>query len=110
MGSVRDIYVLQEKAGDAYCGRLLTGLPVNRPEFAMPHPDFVPDLVGISEDEAAGMKAALHAEAKMALECIFGAEQLRKIPTLIPVLQVGLASSLHHNKKTNEVYPQTSPI
>jgi hypothetical protein len=110
MGSVRDIYVLQEKAGDAYCGRLLTGLPVNRPEFAMSHPDFVPDLVGISDDEAAGMKAALHAEAKMALECIFGAEQLRKIPTLIPVLRVGLASSLHHHKKTNEVYPQTSPI
>jgi hypothetical protein len=68
MGSVRDIYVLQEKAGDAYCGQLLTGLPVNRPEFAMSHPDFVPDLVGISEDEAAGMKAALHAEAKMALQ------------------------------------------
>ena len=36
----------QELAGDAYCGRLLTGLPVNLLEFAMYHPDFVPDLVG----------------------------------------------------------------
>jgi hypothetical protein len=33
MGQVRDIYVQQERAGHAYAGRILAGLPVNSPQW-----------------------------------------------------------------------------
>jgi hypothetical protein len=43
MGSaVRDVYMLYEKAGDQYIGRLTAGLPVLSEQFAVSNPAFIP--------------------------------------------------------------------
>eukprot|EP00957_Ditylum_brightwellii_P192937 14690689-Ditylum_brightwellii.AAC.1 len=40
MGKVQDMYMMYEKAGDQYIGRLLIGLPVISHMFAASHPQF----------------------------------------------------------------------
>eukprot|EP00957_Ditylum_brightwellii_P118733 9055750-Ditylum_brightwellii.AAC.1 len=40
MGKVQDTYMLYEKAGDEYIGKLMTGLPVMSNWFAASHPQF----------------------------------------------------------------------
>jgi hypothetical protein len=42
IGAVRDVYVVQEKASDQYCGRILAGLDELSAAFAVSYPDFVP--------------------------------------------------------------------
>ena len=41
MGRVLNIYCLYERAGDQYCGRILSGLPTLSPQFAVLPPEFV---------------------------------------------------------------------
>ena len=42
MGKVKDTYLVHEKAGDAFVGRTVTGLPINSEQFAAFPPHFVP--------------------------------------------------------------------
>ena len=39
IGSTRDVYVVQEKASDEYCGKILAGLPEHSAEFSVSYPD-----------------------------------------------------------------------
>jgi hypothetical protein len=110
MGAVRDIYVLHEKAGDHYCGRILAGLPVNDAKFAVSHPDFVPVEDGMSEEELARKKAEVDLEVLKVLYEIFGHDQLDKIPTMPPFLKIGLASHLQHRDRLDQEYPPESRI
>ena len=96
MGSVRDIYVLHEKAGDQYCGRILAGLPVNDHKFAISHPDFVLVQDGDTNESLAAKQADLEKHVNEVLNSIFGSNQLKKYPTILPFLRIGLASHLHH--------------
>jgi len=41
LGTTRNPYIAQEQASDEFCGRILCGLPINSPEFAVSYPDFI---------------------------------------------------------------------
>ena len=110
MGAARDMCVLQERAGDGYCGCTLTGLPINKPEFAMSHPDFVPDLTNKTAKEIKQAKKKVKDQVRDGLHELFGHEMLVSFPTVMPFLRHGLASSLHHKLKTNGVRPSNLPI
>jgi hypothetical protein len=110
MGSVRDIYVQQEKAGDHYCGRILAGLPINRPEFAVSYPDFVAIKEGMDDAAFEVASAELDIKVMNRLRDMFGHEELHSFPSIRPFLRIGLASHLHHRQELDAEYPLSSPI
>jgi hypothetical protein len=109
MGAVRDIYVLHEKAGDHYCGRIFAGLPVNDAMFAVSHPDFTPVEDNMTEAQLEEARREVDSLVSHALDVLFG-DRGRRILTLFPFLKVGLASHLRHRDRLDEVYPLNSPI
>ena len=110
IGGQRDIYVLHARAGDTYCGRVLSGLPLHKAEFAVSFPDFTAVKEGISVEEMTKKQSSLDEKVKKALYDIFGKESLSSFPKLIPVFRVGLASHLHHRDALEKAYGATSPI
>jgi hypothetical protein len=110
MGSIRDIYVQQEKAGDHYCGGILAGLPINRPEFAVSYPDFVAIKDGMDDAAFEVASAELNIKVTNQLYDMFGREELRSFPSIRPFLRIGLASHLHHRQELDKEYPISSPI
>ena len=112
MGKNRDVYIAQEKASDTYCGRILQGLPEHSPEFAVSYPDFVPiDLEqslerGVSETELAERQKVVDHQVTIALQSIFGLENLQAFPTIQRLLRIGLASHLLHLESYSKpIYP-----
>ena len=127
MGRNRDVYIVQEKASDQYCGRILVGLPEHGVEFAISYTDFVAlDLEqsvsgGISEEEHNIQQAELDKKVDAALDCIFGVERLAKFPHIRRLLRIGLASHLYHQKEydvpidpadpdSSKTLPDSSPL
>lgn len=110
MGQVRDIYVLQEKAGDHYCGRLLGCLPVEKAEFAASVPEFSPVADGMTEEERAEKQKLIDIDVTAALEMLFGADNLRKMPTIQPFLRHALAASLLHRDELSKMHPDDGAI
>ena len=39
IGSTRDVHVVQERASDEYCGKILSGLPEHDASFSVSYPD-----------------------------------------------------------------------
>ena len=107
MGGVRDVYFLYEKAGDQYMGRLLAGLNVHSPEFAVSEPDFVPVADGITQTEMNELQQELDVKVEAALKELFGGT----IPLPIRrTLRVGLACHLHHRAQLEEYVSVSSQI
>ncbi len=98
--SVRDVYMLYEKAGDQYCGRILAGLPLMTGDFALLYPEFVNVTVGSTVQEVEQQKEDVSTSVRIVLQSMFGEVFLR----------VGLASALHHRDVLHENYPGTSII
>ena len=105
MGRNRDVYIVQEKASDQYCGRILTGLPVNSPEFAISYADLI-DLdpietltIGVPVEDFQSRQEALKKKRDEVLDSIFGAERLSKFKDLRQFLRIGLANHLYHRSK-----------
>ena len=102
MGKNRDVYIVQEKASDKYCGRILVELPENSAEFAVSYTDFIAldpaqSLIdGVSEEEHERKQALLDIEVDKALDTIFGAGNMSRFSTIRPLRFIGLASHLHH--------------
>lgn len=93
IGTTRNVYVVQERASNEYCGRILAGLPLDKAEFAVSYPDFIPIDVeqslqggGVSETEFAEKKAEVDVLVDAALDSLFGDEQLTSFPTIRPFL------------------------
>ena len=110
IGGSRDFYVLHERAGDSYCGRILAGLPINSSNFAVSHPDFTAVSEGITVQELKVKEKKLEEAVLHQINELFGKDKLDNLTVLIPFLRVGLASHLHHVRKIEEVYPAASPI
>ncbi len=105
--SVRDVYMLYEKAGDQYCGRILAGLLVMSGDFSVLYPEFVNVTVGSSVQEVEQQKEDVSTSVRIVLRSIFGEGLL---PASYMFLRVGLASSLHHRETLCESYPMSSII
>ena len=117
LGTVRNVYIQQEKASDYYCGRILSGLPVNDARFAISFPDFIPIDVdascrggGISEEQYQERKDKVDEEVTEALASIFGRERLESFLTIDKFLRVGLASHLLHLEKIEKLLPPDAKI
>ena len=93
LGSVKNVYVQQEKASDYYCGRILSGLPVNDVRFAVSHPDFIPidvdasllDSVfggGVSESEFDLKCKQVNEKVDSVLESMFDKKALANFQTI----------------------------
>jgi hypothetical protein len=97
MGSVRDVYMLYEKAGDQCIGRLTVGLPVLSEKFAVSIPDFLPvwrneEGLFVSVPKTPENKSELNEKTRFVIEGIFGHE----VPNVIrPFLDIDLACHLH---------------
>ena len=105
--AVRDVYMLYEKAGDQYCGRILAGLPVMSGDFAVLYPVFVNVTVGSTVQEVEKQKEDVSTSVRIVLQSMFGEGLL---PASYMFLRVGLASSLHHRDTLHENYPNRSII
>jgi hypothetical protein len=105
--AVRDVYMLYEKAGDQYCGRILAGLPVMSGDFSVLYPEFVNVTVGSTVQEVEQQVEDVSISVRIVLHSIFG-KGIR--PASYMFLRVGLACSLHHRDTLQENYPSTSII
>ena len=105
--AVRDVYMLYEKAGDQYCGRILAGLPVMSGDFSVLYPEFVNVTVGSTVQEVEQQVEDVSISVRIVLHSIFGEGIL---PASYMFLRVGLACSLHHRDTLQENYPSTSII
>ena len=100
LGGARDVYMLYERAGDQYVGRILSGMDVLSPKFGASCPDFIyhGDLLGGPPEEDATeterQQALLDTEVSAALASCFG--NLEKFISIRRTLRFGLASVLHH--------------
>lgn len=110
IGGSRDVYVLQARGSDGYCGRTLSGRNINKAEFAAGFPDFTDVKEGMNEEEFKNANEALEKKVMSELNNIFGEETLKNVPNLIPVLRVGLASHLYVREELENMYPSNSPI
>ena len=111
LGVSRDPYIAQEAASDRVTGRILAGLPINLPEFAVSYPDFIPIDVeqslmsSVSEVEYNERTAEVNAIIREVMDSIFGAENMAVFPSIHPFLRIGLASHLHHYNAINQLIP-----
>jgi hypothetical protein len=78
LGGARDVYMLYERAGDQYVGRILSGMDVLSPKFGARCPDFIyhGDLLGGPPEEDAmeteRQQALLDTKVSEALALCFG--------------------------------------
>ena len=117
LGSIRNIYVQQEKASDYYYGRILSGLLVNDPKFAVSYPDFIPIDVessftgaGLLIEQVEQDVLRVRKDVDSALESIFGREILDNFKTIHVFLRIGLASHLKHLAEIERYLPYDAKI
>ena len=116
IGSVRNVYIAQERASDEYCGKLLSGLPVNSEEFAVSYPDFIPIDLEKSITERVNervyqlKKKEVDLEVRSVLDAIFGAENMKTFPDIHKFLRIGLTSHLQHLKTIEELVPPNARL
>ena len=115
-GSVRSVYIVQEKASDQYCGRILSDLPEHSAEFAVSYPDFIPIdtvqslVVGVTDADYETRKQQVNARVRLVLDEIFGREVLDRFCVILRFLVIGLASHLKHREKFDSSLPRSSPF
>eukprot|EP00957_Ditylum_brightwellii_P072074 5478605-Ditylum_brightwellii.AAC.1 len=91
MVKVQDMYMLYEKAGDQYIGRILSGLSVISHLFAASHPQFTCLKSGDEDDSNfTSNQNTLRGQVSKAITSIFPGISL--VAGIFPTLQVGLAS------------------
>ena len=100
LGGARDVYMLYERAGDQYVGRILSGMNVLSPKFGASCPDFFHHGAGELFDgpeqivDADQLQAQITSKVSLALASCFG--DLGLFVAIRKTLQFGLASLLHH--------------
>jgi hypothetical protein len=100
LGGARDVYMLYERAGDQYVGRILSGMNVLSPKFGASCPDFFHHGAGELFDgpeqvvDANQLQAQITSKVSLALASCFG--DLELFVAIRKTLQFGLASLLHH--------------
>jgi hypothetical protein len=110
LGGSRDVYLLYERAGDQYVGRILSGMDVLSPKFGASCPEFihcrvVPPENGTqlldndgpvieSASDVENLQNELTCKVSLALESCFG--NLEHFVSIRKTLRYGLASVLHH--------------
>ncbi|KAI2507760.1 hypothetical protein MHU86_6656 [Fragilaria crotonensis] len=102
LGGSRDVYLLYERAGDQYVGRILSGMDVLSPKFGASCPDFIycgrqgVELEGGSEHVADVERSQneLTHKVSLSLEACFG--NLNSFVAIRKTLRFGLASLLQH--------------
>ena len=98
LGTVRDVYMLYEKAGDHYVGRILAGLPVLSSRFAVSEPNFW--TLNPLDHDARAKQVEIDVKVSSLLQSLFGDILCRQV-TVLPFLRVGLACVLHHKTAIN---------
>ena len=93
IGGVQDRYLRYENAGDQFLGRVVAGLPMDKPEFAILPPHFLND----------------HDEDVQHLMSVLFKKLLNK-PHLYPVLSLCLASLVFHSDWLIENLPKKHPL
>lgn len=95
------MYMLYERAGDQYVGRILSGMNVLSPTFGASCPDFIyhADVLGDGQSaenvtERERQQGLLESKVSAALMACFG--NLDKFAAIRRTLRFGLASVLHH--------------
>jgi hypothetical protein len=106
-GDVRDVYMLWALAGDQYCGRILSGLPVLSSDFALLYPDFIKVEKGTTRDEFEANKIEVDGKAASIVASIFG---VCVSASMQKFLRVGMACSLHHREELDRLYPANAMI
>jgi hypothetical protein len=111
LGGVRDIYMLYERAGDQYVGRILSGMNVLSARFGASAPDFyyhgevgVPETAGLVQMK----QAELDREVQTVLNSCFG-ELDDPLVCIRKTLRLGIASLLHHFDSA-KLYHGDSPL
>ena len=110
LGGVRDVYMLYERAGDQYVGRILSGMNVLSAKFGASAPDFFyHGTVGVPEAVAIVKKKQMDLNQKVStmLKACFG--ELQDLVCIRKTLRFGIASMLHHFDAANEFYTN-SPL
>ena len=106
---INDVYMLYEKAGDAYVGRILSGLPVLSGEFASLPPYFeCIRTVGESDEDFRQRKEVLDENVTTMKNNLFSSQG---VPiTLQRFLRMGLATAMFHFPQTTNLYPVSAAI
>ena len=101
LGGARDVYMLYERAGDQYVGRILSGMNVLSATFGASCPDFIYHADVLSDGQSAEnvtererQQGLLESKVSSALMACFG--NLDKFAAIRRTLRFGLASVLHH--------------
>eukprot|EP00957_Ditylum_brightwellii_P211811 15366627-Ditylum_brightwellii.AAC.2 len=97
MGNVQDTYMLYEKAGDQYIGRLLIDLPVISHVFAASHPQFT-CLKSGDEDNTLFTSHQTVLDATVCHTIVTLFPSLSLAAGILPTLQVSLASLCHNHQ------------
>jgi hypothetical protein len=102
LGGSRDVYLLYERAGDQYVGRILSGMDVMSSKFGASCPNFIhfhndslvlgSDTVEVGDVEQ--LQSELASKVSVSLEACFG--DLGNFVAIRKTLRFGLASALHH--------------
>ena len=111
LGGVRDVYMLYERAGDQYVGRILSGMNVLSPRFGASAPDFYyHGEIGVCEAVALVQEkqAEVDREVQTVLNSCFG-ELDESLVCIRKTLRLGIASLLHHFD-TAKQYHGDSPL
>jgi hypothetical protein len=101
LGTVRNVYMLYEKAGDHYVGQILAGLPVLSSHFAVSEPKFL--TLNPLDHDARAKQLEIDVIESSLLQSLFG-DILCSQETVLPFLQVGLACVLLHKAAINTTY------
>ena len=107
LGTVQDVYMLYEKAGDHYVGRILAGLPVLSARFAVSEPNFW--IRNPNDANARVKQTELDGKVILALCSLFG-DVIHRQVMVLPFLRVGLACILHHRKHLQQLCTDKSAL
>lgn len=119
IGTVRNVYIAQERASDEYCGRILSGLPINDASFAASYPDFIPIPIEIGDDDRilpvtdAVYKARqeeVDRKVEEVLYAIFTEEHMSAFPEIHRFLRCGLAAHLIHFEEIDAMLPPDAKL
>jgi hypothetical protein len=103
LGGQRDVYMLYERAGDEYVGRVLSGLDIMSASFGSNNPDFYPILNdSTNETFTDEQRNELERRVNEGIVAVFGGGHHGAIYLF---LRIALASILHHKDALSTIYP-----
>ena len=109
LGGVRDVYMLYERDGDNYIGRLMSGLPALSSNFAAKNPDFYPVnaanealFSGFTEED----KGELDCDVITFLKKLFG----KSFVNIQGFFRVGLATIFCNKRALDDMIPDDTQL